>query len=476
MKILKNYAYSMTYQILLMLIPLVTVPYVSRTLGAEGIGTYAYTYSVVQYFILIGNLGISVYGARSIAHVRESDQDRSKVFFELMIIKLLMFVVSALLYGLFVFLYGEYTFIFVLQGIFILAAAVDISWFFIGLEDFKKTISRNIVVKLVALISVFILIQTPDDIALYVAINAVSTFLGNLTLWTYLRKKIHKVAFKNLDLKPHVRPVFFLFLPQLLTQVFVNMNKLFLGNFSTLTQTGYFENSDKVVRMLSACVTAIGSVIFPRISNEFHKGKSDVANKYTLFSFQIINMISIPLLLGMILISKNFSVLFFGKNFDGIEYVLGALSVGLLFMGWGSIIGQQYMIASNQVAKSIASLIVGILVSIILSILLIPTYGAFGAAISSVIGEGIIAISQIMMIRKRLRINVFKETASYLLAAGIMFAAGFGIGKLVHGSLYSMCVQIATGIIVYVILMLIIKPAPVRILMDRIKKRYQTNH
>lgn len=304
----------MTYQILLMLIPLVTVPYISRTLGAEGIGVYAYTYSVVQYFILIGNLGISIYGARSIAQVRESDQDRSRVFFELMIIKLVMFFISALLYGLFIYVYGEYTFIFILQGIFILAAAVDISWFFIGLEDFKKTISRNIVVKLVALVSVFIFIRTPNDIALYVAINAISTFLGNLTLWTYLRKRIHKVAVKNLDLKPHVRPVFFLFLPQLLTQIFVNMNKLFLGNFSTLTQTGYFENSDKVVRMLSACVTAIGNVIFPRIANEFHKGEAKTANKYTLLSFQIVNMISIPLLFGMILISKKFlATLFWGK-------------------------------------------------------------------------------------------------------------------------------------------------------------------
>ncbi|MBC1521704.1 flippase [Listeria aquatica] len=471
MKILKNYAYNMTYQILLMLIPLVTVPYISRTLGAEGIGVYAYTYSVVQYFILIGNLGISIYGARSIAQVRESDQDRSRVFFELMIIKLVMFFISALLYGLFIYVYGEYTFIFILQGIFILAAAVDISWFFIGLEDFKKTISRNIVVKLVALVSVFIFIRTPNDIALYVAINAISTFLGNLTLWTYLRKRIHKVAVKNLDLKPHVRPVFFLFLPQLLTQIFVNMNKLFLGNFSTLTQTGYFENSDKVVRMLSACVTAIGNVIFPRIANEFHKGEAKTANNYTLLSFQIVNMISIPLLFGMILISKNFSLLFFGENFDGIEYVLAILSVGLLFMGWGSIIGQQYMVAANQVAKSIVSLIVGILVSIALSFLLIPSYGALGAAISSVAGEAVIAIAQIIMIRKSLQIHLFKETAGYVIAALVMVVAGFGMGMLIKGTFYSMCVQIATAVVVYAIFMILIKPAPVRVLMDKFKNR-----
>ncbi|WP_254260160.1 oligosaccharide flippase family protein [Listeria fleischmannii] len=183
-----------------MLIPLVTVPYISRTLGATGIGIYSYTYSIVQYFILLGNLGISMYGVRSIAYVRESDVKRSKVFFELMIIKLVMFIISVLLYGLFIFLYKEYTFIFILQGIFIVASAVDISWFFIGLEDFKKTISRNIIVKLVALISVFIFIKTPDDIALYVLINAVSTLLGNLTLWTYLRKRIQAVKWKNLQI------------------------------------------------------------------------------------------------------------------------------------------------------------------------------------------------------------------------------------------------------------------------------------
>jgi O-antigen/teichoic acid export membrane protein len=473
MKILKNYTYNMIYQMLLMLIPLVTVPYISRTLGATGIGIYSYTYSIVQYFILLGNLGISMYGVRSIAYVRESDVKRSKVFFELMIIKLVMFIISVLLYGLFIFLYKEYTFIFILQGIFIVASAVDISWFFIGLEDFKKTISRNIIVKLVALISVFIFIKTPDDIALYVLINAVSTLLGNLTLWTYLRKRIQAVKWKNLQFKAHVKPVFFLFLPQLLTQIFANMNKLFLGNFSTLAQTGYFENADKVIRMLSAFVTAIGNVIFPRVSNAFHKGETENANKYTVLSFQIVNMIAIPLLLGMILISKNFSVLFFGENFAGIEYVLSALAVGLLFMGWGSIIGQQYLIATNQAMKPVITLVMGIILSVILSLILIPHYGALGAAISSVAGEAIIAITQIIMVRKSLQMPLFQETFKYILAAVMMFIAGWAMGMIVDRPIYSMCLQIATGIIVYLILMVIMKPAPVRVLTREIKNKFQ---
>ncbi|MBC2370207.1 flippase [Listeria booriae] len=473
MKMLKNYTYNMIYQMLLLVIPLVTVPYISRTLGATGIGIYAYTYSIVQYFVLLGNLGISMYGVRSIAYVRESDFKRSKVFFELMVIKIIMFTISVLLYGLFIFLYKEYTFIFILQGIFIVASAVDISWFFIGLEDFKKTISRNIIVKFVALISVFIFIKSPDDIALYVLINAISTFLGNLTLWTYLRKRIHLIKWRNLQLKKHVKPVFFLFLPQLLTQIFVNMNKLFLGNLSTLAQIGYYDNADKVIRMLSAFVTAIGNVTFPRVSNAFHKGETENINKYTILSFQIVNMIAIPLLLGMILVSKNFSALFFGENFAGIEYVLSALVVGLLFMGWGSIIGQQYLIATNQTIKPVITLIMGIVVSVILSLILIPHYGALGAAISFVVGEAIIAITQIIMVRKSLQIPLFKETFKYILAAVIMFVAGWAMGTMLDSPIYSTCLQIATGITVYIILMVIMKPAPVRVLTREIKNKFQ---
>lgn len=463
----------MIYQMMLMLIPLVTVPYISRTLGANGIGVYSYTYSIVQYFILLGNLGISMYGVRSVAHVRESSFKRSKIFFELMFIKLIMFIVSISLYSSFVFLYEEYTFIFILQGIFIVASVVDISWFFIGLEDFKKTISRNIVVKLIALISVFIFIKKPDDIALYVVINAASTLLGNLTLWTYLRKRIQTVKWGNLQFKAHVKPVFFLFVPQLLTQIFVNMNKLFLGNFSTFGQTGFFENADKVIRMLSAFVTAIGNVIFPRVANEFHNGKTENANRYTVLSFHIINMIAIPLLLGMILISKNFSMLFFGENFAGIEYVLSTLAVGLLFMGWGSIIGQQYLIATNQAVKPVITLIIGIVLSVILSILLIPHYGALGAAVSSVSGEAVIAITQIIMVRKSLQMPLFEEILKYIFGAILMYLAGWGAGMIIDGPIYSMCLQITVSIVVYITLMFIMKPAPVRILIRELKNRVQ---
>ncbi|EUJ16961.1 polysaccharide biosynthesis C-terminal domain-containing protein [Listeria aquatica] len=140
-------------------------------------------------------------------------------------------------------------------------------------------------------------------------------------------------------------------------------------------------------------------------------------------------------------------------------------------MGWGSIIGQQYMVAANQVAKSIVSLIVGILVSIALSFLLIPSYGALGAAISSVAGEAVIAIAQIIMIRKSLQIHLFKETAGYVIAALVMVVAGFGMGMLIKGAFYSMCVQIATAVVVYAIFMILIKPAPVRVLMDKFKNR-----
>ncbi|WP_254260176.1 lipid II flippase MurJ [Listeria fleischmannii] len=258
-----------------------------------------------------------------------------------------------------------------------------------------------------------------------------------------------------------------------MTQIFANMNKLFLGNFSTLAQTGYFENADKVIRMLSAFVTAIGNVIFPRVSNAFHKGETENANKYTVLSFQIVNMIAIPLLLGMILISKNFSVLFFGENFAGIEYVLSALAVGLLFMGWGSIIGQQYLIATNQAMKPVITLVMGIILSVILSLILIPHYGALGAAISSVAGEAIIAITQIIMVRKSLQMPLFQETFKYILAAVMMFIAGWAMGMIVDRPIYSMCLQIATGIIVYLILMVIMKPAPVRVLTREIKNKFQ---
>ena len=80
----KNFIYNTIYQILVLIIPLITAPYLSRVVGANGVGTYSYTYSIVYYFMMLTLLGLNNYGNRTIAKVRENKIALSKIAYSSM--------------------------------------------------------------------------------------------------------------------------------------------------------------------------------------------------------------------------------------------------------------------------------------------------------------------------------------------------------------------------------------------------------
>ena len=97
-KVVKNYLYNLSYQILVLIVPLITTPYVSRVLGAKGVGTFSYTNSIVQYFILFGCIGLNLYGQREIAYVQHKKEKRDKVFWELVILRIITVSISLIVF------------------------------------------------------------------------------------------------------------------------------------------------------------------------------------------------------------------------------------------------------------------------------------------------------------------------------------------------------------------------------------------
>ena len=225
----KNYIYNVLYQFLAILIPVITTPYLSRVLGAEKIGIYSYTLSIVTYFILFGSLGVAMYGQREIAYVQDDVKKRSVIFYEIVIMRLITLSLSLLLFYISFCLKGDYTFYYRILILELVANMLDISWFFNGLEEFKKTVTRNTIVKLISLLSIFLFVKKPTDLYIYFIIYVLSTFLGNLSLWFYLKKYIKKVPIKELKIFRHIKPAILLFIPQVAIQVYTLLDKTMLG-------------------------------------------------------------------------------------------------------------------------------------------------------------------------------------------------------------------------------------------------------
>ena len=182
----------MGYQVFVLLLPIITIPYVSRVLGPTGIGINAYTNSIVQYFVLFGTLGLTMYGNREIAYNRDDRQKMSNLFWELALLRLVTTSLAIIVYLVFILLVDQYQTFYLIQGLLLVATAVDMSWFFQGLEEFRITVLRNSLVKIVSLVLIFTLVKSRNDLWIYIFVLTGSQVLGNLTLFPYLKTYINK--------------------------------------------------------------------------------------------------------------------------------------------------------------------------------------------------------------------------------------------------------------------------------------------
>ena len=194
--VVKNYIYNVLYKILVMIIPLITTPYLSRVLGAENIGIYSYTLSISTYFILFGSLGVAMYGQREIAYVQDDINKRSKCFYEIIFMRFITLGIALVIFYLTFCSNGQYSIYYKILTLEIIGNALDISWYFQGIEEFKKTVIRNTIVKLISVVCIFIFIKSCNDLNKYFIIYVLSTLLGNLSLWFYLPRYTIKFKLK----------------------------------------------------------------------------------------------------------------------------------------------------------------------------------------------------------------------------------------------------------------------------------------
>ena len=218
--ITKNYLYNLAYQLLVIIIPIITTPYISRRLGAENIGIYSFTLSIVTYFITFGSLGVALYGQREIAYLQDDVKKRSNTFGEIIIFRICTLTISMIVfYFIFVLKTNQYSIYYKVLLIEMIANMMDISWFFRGLEEFKKTVARNFIIKIITAVSLFVFVKTKNDLMAYFLIYVLSDIFGNFSLWLYLPKYIEKVNLKNINILKHLKPTIVLFILQIAIQV-----------------------------------------------------------------------------------------------------------------------------------------------------------------------------------------------------------------------------------------------------------------
>lgn len=455
MSVVKNFLYNVSYQLLTLLLPLITVPYVSKILGASGIGDYAFTYANTQYFVLFGMVGITLYGNREIAYVRDNPKKLKETFFSIYVLQLITTTISLLLFALF-FIYlnhQEYRVLYAVQGITILAALFDISWLFMGLEQFKKTVIRNTLVKLVSLISIFIFVKQPTDIIIYTAILTLSNLIGNLTFWAYIPKIFTLKNIQVTKISIHFKASLGLFIPQIAIQIYVLLDRTLLGVLSNTVEVGYYENSQKIVKIILTLATAIGTVMMPKIANTVSSGDLDRVKYYIRNSFFFVSALSFPLMFGLMGIARQLSPWFFTDQFEGIDTLLIISSSIILAISWSNVIGTQLLIPLNKIKEFTVSVTVGAVINLILNLMILKYLGSVGACISTIIAEFAVTGVQLYFIRRFINIKqLIASSLIFLPPSILMYFLVSYIGGRMEATMVTNLVQVMCGVIGYLVM------------------------
>lgn len=471
--ITKNYIYNLTYQILILILPLITTPYISRVLGAENIGIYSYTISITTYFILFGSLGVAMYGQREIAYLQGNRVKYSKTFWEIVILRFITMLISMLVFYITFVRSNQYSIYYAILLLELLASCFDISWFFQGLEEFKRTVLRNTVVKIISIISIFVFVKTENDLSKYLWIYVLSTLIGNGSLWAYLPKYLEKVKIKDFNIIYHIKPTIALFIPQIAIQVYTVLDKVMIGSIIiNKSEVGYYEQSQKIIKMLLTIVTSLGTVMIPRMANTYINKDKKKLKEYMYRSFNFVFVLAFPIIFGIIAISNYFVPVFFGEGYDKVSILLCILTPIILAIGLSNAIGTQYLLPTKKQKEFTVSVILGAIINFIINILLINRYGAIGASIGTIIAEICVTGIQFVFIHKEFNVkSIFKMSINYLISAIIMFIVCVIIGKLIKNNIYSIIVQVIIGSLVYAIGLLVLKDDFTYSILNKIKEK-----
>lgn len=462
MKVIRNYLYNAGYQVLLMFAPLITTPYISRVLGAHENGINTYTNGWVTFFYLMGQMGITLYGNREVAYHRDDKYHRSRTFWGIEALQLCTITIALIAYLAAVFLFSTtFRTYYLIQTLWIIATGLDVSWYFMGMEDFKKTVVRNTIVKIVSIVLIFTLVKNKGDLGKYIFLLGIAQVGGNITLWPYLKESIQWVSPKEWHPFQHFYPSLLLFIPTITTQIYLVVNKLMLGKIGQPTALGQFDFSDKIVKLVLAIVTATGTVMLPHVANKFASGDYKGVRESLYKSFDFVTSMSVPMMFGLMAISAKFAPWFLGKGYEQAGGIIFFEAPVILFIAWSNVTGTQYLMPVNRVKEFTASVSVGAVVNIVANFFLIPAYSANGAAMATVISELCVTAVQLYCVRTTIRRRtLFSGLWRYLLSGLIMYVVVLRLDQMMAMNIVNLAFQVAVGIVVYAACLIIFR-API---------------
>ena len=461
----KNVVFNLANQILILVIPLILTPYLARVLHEEGNGQYAYSFSIITYFIIFANLGFDIYGQRKIAAYQDNKEITSRAFWEILILKIIFSSISFLIICIILLTFGfgkSYDLLILLLSIQVISVPFDIQFLFKGKEQFSAIFLRTFIIKIVSTICIFLFVKTIDDLWKYVLFLSLSTFLSNIIMWISIKKYICFVPIKDLELKRHLKPAISIFLPSLIYTLYSIFDRTMIGLLINNAdyENGCYEQAFKINNVILLFVIVLSPVLVSRNANEYKKKGIDSIKNNLYFSANYIWLISLPLIVGVNVLAGNISAWFLGDGYEKVPMLLQIMSIRLVTAGFTSALGGELFIAIGKEQYFTLSTIIALVVNIVLNLILIPYYGAVGAAATTAFSEIVMMAILCFIVQKGKYISllkIFKLSWKYIIASIIMFFPIYFINSAMNYSILSFIICTICGAITYYIVLVVLR-------------------
>lgn len=444
-----------------LIFPVITFPYASRVLLPEGIGKINFVNSIVDYFIIIAGLGISAYATRELSKVKEEPDKFTKLSKDFLLINFIStFISYALLFIAFIFSekLQEYKTLLIISSIKILLTTFGIEWIYKAKEDFIYITIRTIIFQLVSLLYLFLFVHTSEDVNHYMIFTVISSVGSNICNIIYSKKYINYRSKDRLNIKIHLKPIFILFGTTIAVSIFTILDSSMLGFLANNSEVGYYSAATKINRMVLTLLAAINMVFAPRMSFYIEKDINEY-NKLFKQGINVIEMLSIPMSCGIFLLAKPLTILFCGINYTSSIILMKILSPIIFIIIFGSFISDQIFVPNRKDLYTFIPVLAAAFINFTLNYLLIPKYGAVGAALSSLIAETFITIVKYILSFKFLNDSkmIISHLHEYIIATLIMGALLYFLTRILPNKLFYLLLETILSIILYFFVLLIFK-------------------
>lgn len=452
-----NILYNAVYQIFLVLVPLITVPYLSRVLGPKTYGIYSSVNNTVQFLMVFCILSLSYIGMRTISRTRVhgTPQDLSNVFWGLWYFQGIAGIITILLTificSIFKIKYWNYI---LLMLPFLISAQVDISWFFQGLADFGRVVLKNTVVKLVSVVLILLLVKNPGDLWKYLLIMSVSTMLGSFVFWLDIHRYVGRPVKHFYKFKTTMKAIVILMIPQIATQIYTSLDKPLLGLFQNSTQVAFYDNSQRISNMVLGVITSISLVIMPKMASEEKEAQKVVLKKSLEATIMLGTLFSVIIMAN----TKQFVPFFFGNKYTPMIPLMFFFTLTIIMIPTGGVFANQFALANRRDKDYAFPVVIGAIVEIVLSFLLDKPLGATGAMIAILITEFVVLILRLWVVRDGYNFKyVFHDVPRYFLIAVITFMVGMVVPNFIPSAFFNMAFKSIVMLIVYLGIMFMMK-------------------